>query len=57
MCKKCHNKIEQLYHTDRYKIKFCLSYPNRLEHCEYGEYCSFAHDEESIKIPLLHKME
>jgi len=57
MCKKCHNKIEQLYHTDRYKIKFCLLYPNRLEHCEYGEYCSFAHDEESIKIPLLHKME
>ena len=49
-----HNKVEELYHHDNYKQKFCSTYPNRLNECEYGEFCSFAHSENEIKTELLH---
>lgn len=49
-----HNKVEELYHFENYKQKFCSTYPNRLMECEYGEFCSFAHSESEIKTELLH---
>jgi len=55
-CKYCHNKVEQLYHPERYKKKFCTKHPNDLHKCEYGDFCSFAHDEKEIKIELLHNL-
>lgn len=53
-CGKTHNKVELLYHTDRYKTKFCTYYPNKVNQCEYAGYCSFAHSESDIKIELIH---
>lgn len=46
--------MEQLYREDAYKTKFCNKYPDRIHECEYGDYCSFAHDESEIKIQLIH---
>jgi hypothetical protein len=51
-CSHAHNKVEFLYHYENYKTKFC----SRPEKCSYNNYCSFAHSEEDIKTPLLHKM-
>lgn len=56
MCDKAHNRVEQLYHPDKYKVKFCTCFPYKLEQCDYGEYCSFAHSEKDIKVKLIHKM-
>ena len=53
-CDKSHNKVELLYHVDRYKTKFCTFYPNEVNYCEYAGYCSFAHSESDIKIELIH---
>ena len=53
-CKKAHNRVEQLYKPDKYKTKFCSFYPDNLEKCEYGEFCSFAHSEADITIELIH---
>ena len=53
-CEMAHNKVEELYHFENYKQKFCSTYPNRLMECEYGEFCSFAHSESEIKTELLH---
>lgn len=53
-CKHAHNRVEQLYHAEKYKTKFCTLYPNNLSECEYGGFCSFAHSESDIKIELLH---
>jgi hypothetical protein len=55
-CLYSHNRVEQLYRPEKYKSKFCSFYPNSLEKCEYGPFCSFAHSEEEIKIPLLHRI-
>ena len=55
-CGFCHNKVEQLYHPERYKKKFCLCCPHTVHKCEYGNYCSFAHSEDEIKIELLHNL-
>jgi len=55
-CGYCHNKVEELYHPERYKRKFCLCHPHNVHKCEYGNYCSFAHNEGEIKIELLHNM-
>jgi hypothetical protein len=56
-CSYCHNRVEMLYHTDKYKSKFCsyLNEPENIENCGYGEYCSFAHNEEEIRVKLIHK--
>jgi hypothetical protein len=53
-CLKSHNRVEQLYHPDKYKMKFCTYYPNKIHECEYSSYCSFAHSEADIKIELIH---
>jgi hypothetical protein len=52
-CKFTHNKIERLYHIEKYKTKFCSQPFNK---CEYKQFCSFAHTEVDIKTPLIHKM-
>lgn len=53
-CTKCHNRVEQLYHPDKYKMKFCTFYPKKIHECEYSSYCSFAHSETDIKTELIH---
>lgn len=55
-CPDSHNKVERLYHVEKYKTKFCSTYPKKLDKCEYGEYCSFAHSNKDIKINLLQYM-
>lgn len=54
---RSHNRVEQLYRPDKYKTKFCSYYPNNIEKCEYGAYCSFAHSESDIVIDLIHNYE
>lgn len=53
-CKFSHNHFESLYHNTKYKRRFCIYYPDRIEECKYEEFCSYAHNEEEIKIDLLH---
>lgn len=55
-CQFSHSKTEQAYHADKYRKKFCLYYPNRLEKCPYGQYCSYAHSEEELQADLTHNM-
>ena len=52
-CKYVHNKVERLYHIEKYKTKFCTQTAAR---CEYKQFCSFAHTDADIKTPLIHKM-
>ena len=40
-----------------FKTKFCSHYPNSIDKCEYGIYCSFAHSESDIMIELIHNYE
>lgn len=54
---KAHNRVEEFYHPEKYKCKFCQTYPNDMHNCEYGEMCAFAHSEEEIAIDLLHLIE
>lgn len=54
-CQFSKNKIEQLYHPEKYKKKFCEHFPNRIQNCEYGDFCSFAHSEQEIRTELFHK--
>mmetsp|Transcript_20327 Transcript_20327/g.17596 ORF Transcript_20327/g.17596 Transcript_20327/m.17596 type:complete len:238 (+) Transcript_20327:74-787(+) len=56
-CLKSHNRVEQLYRTEKYKTKFCTCYPHHLDKCEYGHFCSFAHSENDILIELIHNYE
>ena len=53
-CRRAHNRVERLYHSDKYKTKFCHMYPNHVAQCDYGDYCSFAHSVEDIKVRLIH---
>ena len=55
-CRRAHNRVERLYHKDKYKTKFCHCYPNKIGVCEYGEYCSFAHSIDDIKVRLIHNL-
>jgi hypothetical protein len=55
-CSKSHNRVEQFYHPEKFKSKFC-SHINNLNNCPYGNFCSFAHSESDIKIELIHKYE
>ncbi|CAG9333018.1 unnamed protein product [Blepharisma stoltei] len=53
-CGKSHNRVEQLYHPEKYKTKFCTFFPYKTENCDYGNFCSFAHSEDDIKVELIH---
>ena len=57
-CDRAHNRVEEFYHPDKYKAKFCSSYlePNGPP-CEYLEFCSFAHNESELSIELIEKYE
>eukprot|EP01017_Pseudomicrothorax_dubius_P011501 TRINITY_DN1430_c0_g1_i4.p1 TRINITY_DN1430_c0_g1~~TRINITY_DN1430_c0_g1_i4.p1 ORF type:complete len:614 (-),score=75.75 TRINITY_DN1430_c0_g1_i4:61-1902(-) len=57
-CPFAHNKVEELYHPDRYRFKYCNYFPHNLDECEYGNVCSFAHSDKEInpRIELLHLM-
>ena len=55
-CKLSHNRVERLYHIEKYKTKFCTKFPKDLQACDYGEYCSFAHSQKDIKTRLIHNM-
>jgi len=57
MCLRAHNRVEQLYRPEKYKTKFCTFYPHSLEKCDYGTFCSFAHNENDITIELIHNYE
>lgn len=56
-CNRAHNRVEQLYKQEKYKTKFCGHYPHNLHLCEYGTFCSFAHNEHDISIELIHNYE
>lgn len=53
-CTKSHNRVEQLFRPEKYKMKFCTFYPQKLKDCEYGQFCCFAHSEKEIKVKLIH---
>lgn len=53
-CRKSHSKAEQGYHPEKYRQKFCACYPDRLDECPYGKYCSYAHTENEIQTNLIH---
>ncbi len=56
-CPKSHSMVERLYHPDKYKTKYCNNYPDRLQECEYGSYCCFAHSDSELKVELIHHLE
>lgn len=53
-CNLAHNRVERLYHVEKYKTKFCTKFPKHIHQCEYGEYCSFAHSMKDIKTRIIH---
>ncbi len=55
-CNKAHNRVEEFYHPDKYKAKFCASYIDKTGECEYGDYCSFAHSKSEMSVELLDDM-
>jgi hypothetical protein len=56
-CDRAHNRVEEFYHPDKYKAKFCATYlnPTAKNSCEYDEFCSFAHNEQEISVELIEK--
>lgn len=53
-----HNRVEEFYHPDKYKAKFCKHYLDKgLGDCDYGEFCCFAHSEEELSVELIEKFE
>ena len=50
---RAHNRVERLYHVEKYKTKFCTHQGNI---CDYKQFCSFAHSNEDIKTRLIHEM-
>ena len=56
-CIQSHNRVEEFYHPEKYKVKFCQAFPHKIDNCEYGDMCAFAHKEEELTVDLLNKME
>lgn len=56
-CSRSHSMVERLYHPDKFKTKYCNTYPHKLHECEYGSYCCFAHSDQELKVELLHYLE
>jgi hypothetical protein len=56
-CSKSHNRVEEFYHPEKYKVKFCSSYPYKVDTCDYGDMCAFAHSESEVTVDLLDKFE
>ena len=55
-CSRSHNRVEQFYHPEKFKSKYCSHFGDNLKLCPYGNYCSFAHSEEGISVQLIHKI-
>jgi len=55
-CPVSHNRVESVYHQEKYKSKYCTKYPKNLHKCDYGDYCSFAHNTKELKTRLIHQM-
>ena len=53
-CKDCHNSVELNYHPNNYKRRFCIYFPDNLDKCKFGEFCSYAHSEQDILAELIH---
>ena len=53
-CKFSHNRVERLYHIEKYKTRYCTKYPKNIDKCEYREFCSFAHTFRDIKTRVIH---
>lgn len=56
-CIRAHNRIEDFYHPEKYKSKFCQSYPDKIDLCEYGSMCAFAHAESELSVNILERLE
>jgi hypothetical protein len=52
-CKYAHNFIEQIYHVDNYKRKYCKDFIE-AGRCKYAEFCALAHSDYELKITPLH---
>src|SRR3990167_8524969 len=55
-CRWSHSMVEKAYHPDKYRKKFCSYFPNDIQNCPYGKFCSYAHSEEEIQTELLHNL-
>ena len=42
------------YHPNNYKKRFCVCYPDRLNECKFGKFCSYAHSNNDILAELIH---
>lgn len=56
-CPHAHNTVEDFYHPEKYKSKFCQYFPHKIAACKYGDLCAFAHNEDELSVPKLHLME
>lgn len=56
-CPRTHNTVEDFYHPEKYKSKFCQNYPHNIPACKFGDMCAFAHHEDELSIDYLHRME
>lgn len=54
-CAYAHNFIEQIYHPDNYKKKYCKDFIEK-NGCKFGIYCALAHSDLELKIKPLHLM-
>lgn len=54
-CSYAHNFIEQIYHPDNYKKKYCKDFIENGS-CKFGVFCALAHSDLELKIKPLHLM-
>lgn len=52
-CAFAHNFVEQIYHSDSYKKKYCKDFIEKCI-CKYEEFCAMAHSDLELKIVPLH---
>ena len=52
-CVYSHNFVEQIYHSESYKKKYCKDFIEKGV-CKYEEFCAMAHSDLELKIVPLH---
>jgi len=52
-CPFAHNFVEQIYHADSYKKRYCKDFIEKGR-CKYDAYCAMAHSDMELKITPLH---
>lgn len=52
-CTCSHNFVEQIYHSESYKKKYCKDFIEK-GNCKYEEFCAMAHSDHELKITPLH---